>query len=103
MTSLRQRPATMSVAGLSRSLSGPSGRDGAHCVGLRALLTLGHLELDPLTLLEGLVAIHLDSAVVNEHVTTAVHGDEAVALLGVEPFDCALCHNDPACSILAPS
>src|SRR3954453_4809761 len=80
--------------------SGPFGRtigasDGVHRVGLRAFLALGDLELDPLAFFEALVAVGLDGAVVNEDVTTAVYGDEAVALLGVEPLDRALCHNDP--------
>src|SRR5689334_121126 len=68
-------------------------RSGADAgAGLRALLPLGHVELDALTLFEGLVPVHLDGRVVDEHVLTAVHGDEAVALLGVEPLHGALCH-----------
>src|SRR5206468_6526174 len=39
-----------------------------------------------------LVAVHLDSREVDEHVLPAVDGDEAVTLLGVEPLDGALCH-----------
>src|SRR6476620_7299775 len=69
--------------------------DWAHRVGLRAFLALGDLELDPLAFFEALVAVGLDGAVVNEDVTAAVHGDEAVALFGVEPLDRALCHNHP--------
>src|SRR3954447_6444624 len=72
-----------------------SSADAAHRVGLRALLSLRHLELDALAFFERLVTIHLDGAVVNEDVATAVDGDEAEALLRVEPLDCALCHNDP--------
>src|SRR5579862_9202340 len=45
--------------------------DGANLVGLRAFLSLGDFELDPLSLFEGLVTIHLDRAVVNEDVTSA--------------------------------
>src|SRR3954468_3848623 len=80
--------------------SGPFGTtigasDGVHRVGLRALLALGDVELDPLAFFEALVAVGLDGAVVNEDVTAAVHGDEAVALLRVEPLDRALCHNHP--------
>ncbi len=45
------------------------------------------LELDPLPLLEGPVAVRDDGGVVDEHVgTTVVDGDEAVSLLGVEPL-----------------
>lgn len=71
-----------------------------HLVGLRALLSLRHLELDALTLLKGLVTVHVDRAVVNEDVTSAIDGDEAVALLAVEPLHRALRHNDP--SLLDP-
>src|SRR3954452_16008687 len=69
--------------------------DSAHRVGLWAFLALGDLELDSLALFEALVAVGLDGAVVDEDVTAAIHGDEAVALLGVEPLDRALCHNHP--------
>src|SRR3954453_8300305 len=81
------------AAGPFGTTSGAS--DGAHRVGLGALLALGDLELDPLAFFQALVAVGLDGAVVNEDVTAAVHGDEAVALLGVEPLDRALCHNHP--------
>ena len=67
--------------------------DGAHAVGLRALGTLGDLELDALRLLEAAVAGGVDGGVVNEHVgAAAVLGDEAEALLSVEPLNGALCH-----------
>jgi hypothetical protein len=69
--------------------------DRVNLVGLWSFLTLGDLELDSLTLFEGLVTIHLDRAVVHEYVTTAIDGDEAVTLLAVEPLDRALCHNYP--------
>src|SRR5947209_9893981 len=65
---------------------------GADLVGLRALLALDDLEGDPLALVEALVAVHLDGGVVDEDVLAAVHGDEAEALLGVEPLHGALCH-----------
>jgi hypothetical protein len=64
-------------------------------VGLRTLLGLRDLELDALAFFERLVAAHLDRAVVDEDVTTAVDSDEAVALFAVEPFDRALCHSYP--------
>src|SRR3954453_7390883 len=65
---------------------------GADGVGLRTLLALDDLEGDPLALVEALVAVHLDGRVVDEDVLAAVDGDEAEALLGVEPLHGALCH-----------
>src|SRR5919199_736492 len=65
---------------------------GADRVGLRTLLALDDLEGDPLALVEALVAVHLDGRVVDEDVLAAVDGDEAEALLGVEPLHGALCH-----------
>ncbi|EGJ76514.1 putative cold shock protein [Streptomyces sp. Tu6071] len=68
-----------------------SGGSADH-VRLRALLALRDLELDPLTLLQGAVTVHLDRAVVDEYIRTTVDRDEAVALLRVEPLDGALSH-----------
>src|ERR1017187_1072458 len=59
---------------------------------LRSAIALRDLEFDPLSLLEGAVAIRLDSREVDEHVPTTVDRDEAVALVRVEPFDGALSH-----------
>src|SRR5689334_6731622 len=60
---------------------------------LRALGTLRDVELDLLVLVEGLVALRLDRGVVDEDVvTTVLLGDEAEALLGVEPLNGALSH-----------
>src|SRR4051794_37509042 len=64
----------------------------ADCVGLRTLLALDDLEGHPLALVEALVPVHLDGRVVDEDVLAAVDGDEAEALLGVEPLHGALCH-----------
>src|SRR4051794_25415993 len=61
-------------------------------IGLRALGALDDLEADPLALFEALVPVHLDGRVVDEDVLAAVDGDEAEALLGVEPLHGALCH-----------
>src|SRR3712207_6554958 len=69
-----------------------AGSGGAHGVGLRTLLALDDLEGDPLALVETLVPVHLDRRVVDEDVLAAVDGDEAEALLGVEPLHGALCH-----------
>src|SRR5512139_1836735 len=51
-----------------------------------AVLALGDLELDLLTLVEGLEALTLDLAEVDEHVVAVLLGDEAIALVGVEPL-----------------
>src|SRR6478735_68928 len=69
--------------------------DGADLLGLRALGTLGDVELHALGLLERAVAAALDGAVVHEDVRAAtVLGDEAEALFSVEPLDCSLCHGN---------
>src|SRR6478736_8148933 len=60
---------------------------------LRALRPLGDVELDLLVLVQRLVALRLDGRVVNEDVVAAVLlGDEAEALLSVEPLHGALSH-----------
>src|SRR5690349_18563924 len=60
---------------------------------LRALLALGDLELDPLVLLQSAVTARLDGREVDEHVSTpAVDGDEAEALVCVEPLHGSLRH-----------
>jgi len=69
------------------------GLDRADVLCLRALLTLGDVELHPLVLIEAAVAVGCDGRVVDEYVrAAAVLGDEAEALLGVEPLNCALRH-----------
>src|ERR1700759_4703928 len=61
--------------------------DRADVGGLRALLTLGHLELNPLVLVQAAVARHLDRGEVGEDVGTAVvGGDEPKTLVRVEPL-----------------
>src|SRR6266536_191828 len=66
--------------------------DYSYLLRLGALLALCDLELDPLAVLEQLVAVHLDRGEVDEHVLPPVDRDEAVALLAVEPLHGALCH-----------
>src|SRR5262245_2861271 len=70
-----------------------AGSDGADSLGLRPLLALGNVELDPLVLFQAAVAAHLDRGEVHENVSTAaVYRDEAEALLGVEPLHGSLRH-----------
>src|SRR5215470_7140269 len=66
--------------------------DGPDAAGLQALRALGELELHSLVLLQAAEAGALDFRVVHEHVRTAVTGDEAEALLRVEPLHGALFH-----------
>src|SRR5690349_5062082 len=65
----------------------------ANLLGLRALGALTRGVLDPLVLLQRAVAAGVDGRVVDEDVRGAVvGGDEAEALLGVEPLDGSLSH-----------
>lgn len=68
--------------------------DDANVLGLFTLAAGGHVELDPLTLVEGLVSITLNVGVVNEHIVATLPGDEAETLFTVEKLDRALCHNN---------
>src|SRR6516225_2826895 len=79
----------------SRVQPGPRAnlRDHDHLVGLRAPVALRDLELDPLSLFEGAVAIRLDSREMDENVLATVDGDKAVSLVRVEPLDGALSHS----------
>ncbi len=74
-----------------------SGSDELNVARLRALGTVYDFELDALTLFEGAEAGALDCRVVDEHVTTALALDEAVALGVVEPLDLA-CDTHRSCS-----
>ena len=74
-------------------LVGQSSIRWANGVSLRALRTLGDLELHALSLVQRAVARGVDGGVVDEHVrAAAVLGDEAKALLSVEPLNGSLCH-----------
>src|SRR5687768_12684752 len=67
--------------------------EGTNVRRLQALLALLDVELDLLVLVQGLVAGRLNRAEVREHVLAAVvGGDEAKALVGVEPLDGSCCH-----------
>jgi hypothetical protein len=68
--------------------------DRPDVLGLRALLALGDIELDPLVLIEAAVARRVDGRVVDENVgTAAIWGDETETLLAVEPLHAALSHS----------
>jgi hypothetical protein len=60
---------------------------------LKTLRAAGHLELDPVTFGQGLEALGLDGAVVDEHVLAAFLRDEPVTLCIVEPLHLSLCHS----------
>src|SRR6266545_2144422 len=76
----RPRPATASVR--LRVLL----RDLAHVGGLQALGAFQDLELDHLALVQGPEPVHLDRGEMYEYVLTVRTGDEAVALVRVEPL-----------------
>src|SRR5258706_4171107 len=71
------------------------GSGGADAGGLRALRALGYLELHVLVLLEATETIAVNLGVVHEDVRSVGTGDEAIALLRVEPLDGSLCHVAP--------
>ena len=66
--------------------------DDADVLGLFALLAGRRVELDSLTLFEGLVALALDVGKVDEHVVTLLTRDESESLFRIEKLHCALCH-----------
>src|SRR3954471_19764152 len=59
---------------------------------LQALGPLADVELDPLVLLEAAEPRFLNGTEVYEHIRTVLLGDEAVALLRVEPLHNTSCH-----------
>src|SRR5581483_3015137 len=70
-----------------------SGADERDALRLGALRTLGCLELHLRALVEGLVALADDRAVVDEKILAAVvRSDESVPLVGVEPLHGSGCH-----------
>src|SRR5436309_4078771 len=60
---------------------------GGDVRGLKALVALHDFELDALPLGQRAVAVHLDRAVVDEHVIPTLALDEAESLLVREPLD----------------
>src|SRR5699024_7428666 len=78
-----------------RSEERPERSDAADVRGLQTLGALLDVELHALVLLEVATAAADDGAEVSEHISGAVlGGDEAVALVGVEPGDDASSHGD---------
>src|SRR5262252_7925519 len=71
------------------------GSGGADAGGLRALRALGDLELHALVLLQAAEAVAVNLGIVHEDVRSVGAGDEAIALLRVEPLDGSLCHVAP--------
>src|SRR6478736_8072013 len=71
--------------------------DDADVLGFLTLAAGADVELDALTLFQGAVPRTLDGREVDENVGAVLTGDEAVALLRVEPFHTACCQR------LAPS
>src|SRR5215211_2907783 len=67
--------------------------DEPHLGGLGALLAFGHLELDGLPLLQRAVAGGFNRAEVDEDIRAAIDGDEAIALVSVEPLDSSSGHS----------
>ena len=67
--------------------------DGSDSYCLGSFGSLLNLELNTLVFLERTMAASLDLGVVDEEVLRAVvRGDEAEALVTVEPFHSSLCH-----------
>jgi hypothetical protein len=63
--------------------------NSSYGIGLRALLSLDDVEFDLVTLLEALVSIELNRAVVNKHVGAVVPANKTITLRVVEPLDFA--------------
>jgi len=57
---------------------------------LKAFRTLLHLEFNCLTLIQGLVTVHLNGGEVYEYIFTGLTLDESVALRSIEPLHCSL-------------
>src|SRR5437660_12709878 len=76
---------------------GSGASDDADVLRLFTLAAGTDVELDALALFQGAVTGALDGREVDEHVGSVFTGDEAVALLRVEPFHPACCQR------LAPS
>jgi hypothetical protein len=92
-------PRRTAHAAWSRNSSGPSPRsfgprrmtvgagDDPDVLGFLSFATPGDVELDALTLAQGLVTLALDVGEMDEHIVALLRGDEAKALFGVEGLD----------------
>jgi hypothetical protein len=68
--------------------------DDPYVLRLGSLLALRDVELDLLPLIQAAVAATGDRAEMHEHIRAALHSDEAVSLVAVEPLHRALRHRD---------
>src|SRR5258708_11349277 len=85
------QPVAVTVA--SWEDAGRYASERADVLRLRSLLSLGRVEFDLLVLIQRPVAGARDRGEVDEHVPRpVVGGDEAKALIGVEPLHCSCCH-----------
>jgi hypothetical protein len=66
--------------------------DDTNALSERSTLASGDVEFDALTLKKGATSVCLNFTEVNENVRLAIAGDEAEALLVVEPLYGADCH-----------
>src|SRR5215218_2422853 len=82
MSMHKARPAQTGRAGCCWLLA----LEQPHVGGLGAFRPWRHVELDGLPLIKRAVARRLDRAEMHEDVLAGLRGDEAVALVGVEPF-----------------
>src|ERR1700722_9791755 len=95
---------TASAGGLAGWAGQRSGADLAHdasdrtdVLRLRSLLPLSRVKLDLLVLIQRPVTGARDRGEMHEHVRRPViGGEEAEALIGVEPLHCSCCHEPPA-------
>ncbi|HWG88864.1 MAG TPA: hypothetical protein VN679_13845 [Candidatus Acidoferrales bacterium] len=82
----RRLDAAFVIAEFDRALQGPN----VFC--LPTLLAFGHSEFNRLAFFKAAIAIALNCREVNEYIFTALTGDKAKALSGVEPLNCSLFH-----------
>ena len=61
-------------------------------LGLEALVALGDVELDAVTLVQRFVTVHLNRRVVHKYVLATVLGDETKTLFVLEPLHSTLSH-----------
>ena len=69
----------------------------SYIISLQSLGALDDIELNLVTLLEGLISILLDGTVVDEDIWTVTSAEEAESLCAIEPFHFTfvLCHGAP--------